>query len=77
MAAVVATPKPALDKPLMHYGHRVLDRTAPGSAETEYRILGISPLTPTSVPRSAVSTSRSRSVTTSPRNCGRPCWSGR
>ncbi|MET9587624.1 TauD/TfdA dioxygenase family protein [Streptomyces sp. NPDC058232] len=46
MAAVVATPKPALDKPLMHYGRRVLDRTAPGSAETEYRILGICPLTP-------------------------------
>lgn len=30
----------------MHYGHRVLDRNAPGSPETEYRILGICPLTP-------------------------------
>lgn len=77
MAADVATPKPALDKPLMHYGRRVLERTAPGSAETKYRILGICPLTPTSVPRSAVSTSRSRSVTASPRSCGTHCWSGR
>lgn len=46
MTALAATPQPALDKPLMRYGHRVLDRTAPGSPEAEYRILGIQPLTP-------------------------------
>ncbi|MFC9457118.1 TauD/TfdA dioxygenase family protein [Streptomyces sp. NPDC058430] len=46
MTALAATPQPALDKPLMRYGHRVLDRTAPGSPEAEYRILGIRPLTP-------------------------------
>jgi alpha-ketoglutarate-dependent taurine dioxygenase len=41
-----AHPAPALDKPLMHYGHRVLDRTQPGSVGFDYRHLGISPLTP-------------------------------
>ncbi|MFE6805531.1 TauD/TfdA dioxygenase family protein [Streptomyces sp. NPDC057696] len=46
MTAVVVTPQPALDKPLMRYGHRVLNRTAPGSPEAEFRILGIRPLTP-------------------------------
>ncbi|MFD0066100.1 TauD/TfdA dioxygenase family protein [Streptomyces sp. NPDC056690] len=46
MTALAATPQPAPDKPLMRYGHRVLDRTAPGSPEAEYRILGIRPLTP-------------------------------
>ncbi|MDI3389526.1 TauD/TfdA family dioxygenase [Streptomyces sp. B-S-A8] len=46
MATTVVTPKPALDKPLMHYGHRVLNRTAPGTRKTEYRVLDISPLTP-------------------------------
>ncbi len=39
-------PAPALDKPLMHYGSRVLHRTQPGTASTGYRHLGISPLTP-------------------------------
>ncbi|MFE6149851.1 TauD/TfdA dioxygenase family protein [Streptomyces sp. NPDC057889] len=46
MAAVVATPRPALDKPLMRYGHRVLNRITPGSPEAEFRILAIRPLTP-------------------------------
>ena len=38
--------RPVLDKPLMHYGRRVLDRVAAGSAQPAYRILGITPLTP-------------------------------
>ncbi|MGW4390383.1 TauD/TfdA dioxygenase family protein [Streptomyces sp. NPDC004685] len=46
MAALVATPQPALDKPLMRYGRRVLDRTAPGGPAAEYQLLGIRPLTP-------------------------------
>ncbi|MGW3247379.1 TauD/TfdA dioxygenase family protein [Streptomyces sp. NPDC001070] len=41
-----ATPRPAVDKPLMHYGPRVLERTAPGTAPFEYRRLRLSPLTP-------------------------------
>ncbi|MEV0598798.1 TauD/TfdA family dioxygenase [Streptomyces sp. NPDC050315] len=45
MATTIPTPKPALDKPLMHYGRRVLDRTAPGNSPTQYQILDISPLT--------------------------------
>ncbi|WP_392673923.1 TauD/TfdA dioxygenase family protein [Streptomyces sp. LN785] len=46
MDSVVTTPAPALDKPLMHYGKRVLERTAPGGAQVEYEHLGIRPLTP-------------------------------
>ncbi|WP_432165517.1 TauD/TfdA dioxygenase family protein [Streptomyces sp. bgisy031] len=46
MAAVDTTRRPALDKPLMRYGQRVLNRTAPGSPEAEFRFLGIRPLTP-------------------------------
>ncbi|MEU1472519.1 TauD/TfdA family dioxygenase [Streptomyces sp. NPDC005761] len=48
MAATVTTdgPKPVLDKPLMRYGRRTLERLAPGAEAAQYRILGISPLTP-------------------------------
>ncbi|MFF3615356.1 TauD/TfdA dioxygenase family protein [Streptomyces sp. NPDC002580] len=46
MDSVVTAPAPALDKPLMHYGKRVLERTAPGWAQVEYQHLGIRPLTP-------------------------------
>ncbi|WP_419996037.1 TauD/TfdA dioxygenase family protein [Streptomyces boninensis] len=41
-----AAPKPILDKPLMHYGTRVLDRTAPGTPQATYKILDVTPLTP-------------------------------
>jgi taurine dioxygenase len=40
------TTVPTFDKPLMRYGRRVLERTAPGTEQTEYRALGVSPLTP-------------------------------
>ncbi|MGW8949437.1 TauD/TfdA dioxygenase family protein [Streptomyces sp. NPDC055709] len=40
------TPAHALDKPLMHFGKRLLERTAPGASPAEYRLLGIHPLTP-------------------------------
>jgi taurine dioxygenase len=46
MDSVVTPPAPTLDKPLMHYGKRVLERTAPGAAPTEYRLMDIRPLTP-------------------------------
>ncbi|MDL2078194.1 TauD/TfdA family dioxygenase [Streptomyces sp. GXMU-J15] len=46
MATPATTPQPVLDKPLLHYGSRVLERTAPGTPRAEYRILDISPLTP-------------------------------
>ncbi|MFC8719685.1 TauD/TfdA dioxygenase family protein [Kitasatospora sp. NPDC057198] len=42
----VADPKPVLDKPLMHYGSRTLDRLAPGAEPEPYELLGIRPLTP-------------------------------
>lgn len=42
----VLTPHPVLDKPLIRFGKRILERTAPGTAPDEYRILGIHPLTP-------------------------------
>ncbi|MFE2566858.1 TauD/TfdA dioxygenase family protein [Streptomyces mirabilis] len=42
----VSTPHPVLDKPLIRFGKRILERTAPGTAPGEYRILGIHPLTP-------------------------------
>ncbi|MEU9357656.1 TauD/TfdA family dioxygenase [Streptomyces sp. NPDC048301] len=42
----VTNPRPVLDKPLMHYGSRVLDRVAPGAAPFEYRLLDVAPLTP-------------------------------
>jgi taurine dioxygenase len=35
-----------IDKPLLHYGRRELNRTAPGAPEAEYRILSVSPLAP-------------------------------
>ncbi|MGW0908551.1 TauD/TfdA dioxygenase family protein [Streptomyces sp. NPDC002853] len=44
--APVADPKPILDKPLMHYGRRTLDRLAPGAEQSTYKLLGITPLTP-------------------------------
>ncbi|MFD5813587.1 TauD/TfdA dioxygenase family protein [Streptomyces sp. NPDC127038] len=46
MDSVVTAPAPALDKPLMHYGKRVLERTAPDWTQVEYQHLGIRPLTP-------------------------------
>jgi taurine dioxygenase len=46
MDSVVTPPAPALDKPLMHYGKRVLERTAPGTVPAEYRLMDIRPLTP-------------------------------
>ncbi|MFB6677423.1 TauD/TfdA dioxygenase family protein [Streptomyces sp. NPDC056390] len=42
----VADPKPILDKPLMHYGRRELERLAPGAEQVTYELLEISPLTP-------------------------------
>ncbi|MFE2970836.1 TauD/TfdA dioxygenase family protein [Streptomyces sp. NPDC059340] len=42
----VSTPHPVFDKPLIRFGKRILERTAPGTAPGEYRILGIHPLTP-------------------------------
>ncbi|MEV8100077.1 TauD/TfdA family dioxygenase [Kitasatospora sp. NPDC085879] len=44
--STAAVPRPALDKPLMHYGRRILERTAPGAPRAEYRLLGLAPLTP-------------------------------
>ncbi|MEU0822164.1 TauD/TfdA dioxygenase family protein [Streptomyces mirabilis] len=47
MAGTAAsTSHPVLDKPLIRFGKRILERTAPGTAPGEYRILGIHPLTP-------------------------------
>ncbi|MBO2458373.1 TauD/TfdA dioxygenase family protein [Actinomadura violacea] len=46
MATPVTAPRPVLDKPLLHYGRRTLDRVAPGTPEPSYEILRISPLTP-------------------------------
>ncbi|MFG2869625.1 TauD/TfdA dioxygenase family protein [Streptomyces sp. NPDC048338] len=46
MDSAVTTPAPALDKPLMHYGKRTLDRIAPDAPQPDYRLLDISPLTP-------------------------------
>ncbi|MGW7244018.1 TauD/TfdA family dioxygenase [Streptomyces sp. NPDC054804] len=47
MAGTAAsTPHPVFDKPLIRFGKRILERTAPGTAPGEYRILGIQPLTP-------------------------------
>ncbi|MFJ8885695.1 TauD/TfdA dioxygenase family protein [Streptomyces sp. NPDC102402] len=39
-------PEPVLDKPLMHYGSRVLERLAPGAEPASYRHVEIAPLTP-------------------------------
>ena len=44
--ATPPVPRPTIDKPLMHYGQRVLARTVPGTAGIDYHHLGISPLTP-------------------------------
>ncbi|QIP83244.1 taurine dioxygenase [Streptomyces sp. Tu 2975] len=46
MATPVTDPKPVLDKPLLHYGRRALERMAPGTPQPEYKLLEISPLTP-------------------------------
>ncbi|MCC5478448.1 taurine dioxygenase, partial [Streptomyces sp. JA03] len=37
---------PLLEKPLIHFGRRVLERTAPGTAPAEYRLLRIASMTP-------------------------------
>ncbi|MFE1319618.1 TauD/TfdA dioxygenase family protein [Kitasatospora phosalacinea] len=42
----VADPRPVLDKPLMHYGSRVLDRLAPGAEPSRHELLEVRPLTP-------------------------------
>ncbi|GLW55688.1 TauD/TfdA dioxygenase family protein [Kitasatospora phosalacinea] len=42
----VAHPRPVLDKPLMHYGSRVLDRLAPGAEPSRHELLEVRPLTP-------------------------------
>ncbi|WP_432187343.1 TauD/TfdA dioxygenase family protein [Streptomyces sp. Tue6028] len=42
----VNNPRPVLDKPLMHYGSRVLERLAPGAEPSAYRLIEISPMTP-------------------------------
>ncbi|MFI5972719.1 TauD/TfdA dioxygenase family protein [Streptomyces sp. NPDC051452] len=42
----VSTSHPVFDKPLIRFGKRILERTAPGTASGEYRMLGINPLTP-------------------------------
>ncbi|MCX4912206.1 TauD/TfdA family dioxygenase [Streptomyces sp. NBC_00687] len=44
--AQVAHPRPVLDKPLMHYGRRTLERLAPGAAPTVFELLRVEPLTP-------------------------------
>ncbi|MFI7353872.1 TauD/TfdA dioxygenase family protein [Streptomyces avidinii] len=46
MDSAVTPPAPALDKPLMHYGKRALDRIAPGAQQPDYRLLDVCPLTP-------------------------------
>jgi taurine dioxygenase len=45
-SAPVADPKPVLDKPLMHYGRRTLERLAPGAEQPAYRCFEVAPLTP-------------------------------
>lgn len=45
-APATTTPQLALDKPLMRYGPRTLERTPPGTPAYDYRRLRISPLTP-------------------------------
>ncbi|MGW6581332.1 TauD/TfdA dioxygenase family protein [Streptomyces globisporus] len=42
----VQKPEPILDKPLMHYGSRVLERLAPGAERPDYRLVQVDPLTP-------------------------------
>ncbi|WP_042424252.1 TauD/TfdA dioxygenase family protein [Streptacidiphilus anmyonensis] len=46
MPTPAAAPASVLDKPLIHFGRRVLDRVAPGAPEAAYRLLDVSPLTP-------------------------------
>ncbi|MEY9964245.1 alpha-ketoglutarate-dependent taurine dioxygenase [Streptacidiphilus sp. MAP12-16] len=46
MAMSAVSPASILDKPLIHFGRRVLDRTAPGAPDAEYRFLDVLPLTP-------------------------------
>ncbi|MFF5919888.1 TauD/TfdA dioxygenase family protein [Streptomyces flavochromogenes] len=46
MTISVPRPKPALDKPLMHYGRRVLHRTEPDTPQAEYKLVGVAALTP-------------------------------
>ncbi|WP_155372549.1 TauD/TfdA dioxygenase family protein [Catellatospora vulcania] len=41
-----ASAAPAYGKPLMRYGRRVLDRTAPGTRAEPYELLQVSPMTP-------------------------------
>ncbi|MGW8374753.1 TauD/TfdA family dioxygenase [Streptomyces sp. ODS28] len=42
----VTDPRPVVDKPLMRYGNRVLERLAPGAVPTAYELLDVEPLTP-------------------------------
>lgn len=44
--ASVEDPRPVLDKPLMHYGRRTLERLAPGAEQSVYELFGLEPLTP-------------------------------
>ncbi|WP_405009134.1 TauD/TfdA dioxygenase family protein [Kitasatospora sp. NBC_01539] len=46
MATSAAASASILAKPLIHFGRRVLDRTAPGTPEATYRLLNVTPLTP-------------------------------
>ncbi|MFZ3560584.1 TauD/TfdA dioxygenase family protein [Streptomyces sp. BH055] len=42
----VENPEPILDKPLMRYGRRVLDRLAPGAEQVAYTLFEVDALTP-------------------------------
>ncbi|MET7600474.1 TauD/TfdA dioxygenase family protein [Streptomyces sp. NPDC004082] len=46
MDSVVTASSPVLGKPLVHFGKRVLERTASGAPSPHYRRLGVHPLTP-------------------------------
>ncbi|WP_042389768.1 TauD/TfdA dioxygenase family protein [Streptacidiphilus melanogenes] len=46
MTTAPPTSQPILGKPLIHFGRRVLERTAPGTPPTTYRSVEITPMTP-------------------------------
>ncbi|MFB7512739.1 TauD/TfdA dioxygenase family protein [Streptomyces sp. NPDC056144] len=46
MAMSATQPQPVLDKPLLRYGRRTLERTAPGAEPFAYQRIDITPLTP-------------------------------